>query len=829
MRLRFYILLILLLTLRNGHAHAAAVGVSAETNGLWLGRHLEILKDTDPGLTLSDLQSGAHEKEFFSVPQNVPSLGYFNGNSYWARFTLHNPTQKPVELLLASRYATIDFLTFYWPDSTGIYQSLTLGDCVAFSKRLVKNRYPVFPITVPPGQHTYYVHLETTTAVQFSLALWTPMKFLDYEVKEANYLGLLFGVCFVMFFYNLFVSIKFNSRAYAAYVAYIFLYSLFTSLYHGVLQQYVFPEMENGWDLQNFIFMTIDIISISCATFSIEFLELKKSAPRLYRFLWIFRAVLALNLLNWLTLGLAAKHITLTGNFFFSLALMLIGLYRSFSYRPARYYTLGWSIFLTSNLIMLLGHNGIINDTSIGPWAQFTGAVIELVLLSLALGERMALINSERQSGLVQQQMLQAQLIQSERDKAAAQESLLKEREGHIRSLDRLVFERTRDIQSILATINQGIMMIGLKDNQLQIGSEYSRYLSNIVATRDIAGQDPFTLIFARSNLASDIVDQTRQVIFSCIGDLELSYELNSDLLIREVILPCDDGAYLYIEIDWLPVLDPDQKIDKMLVILRDVTQLRVLRDQARAQENELIITGELTGRQGRKFPLFYQRTRQEIEDICRQSSTRSHQEIVSEGETHTLLRFLPTLKGDARIYELQTLAQCIHEAESSLLSLKAINWLDVQRVLTMILQLLEHYDQIRRVRLGFEPIEERQAIPAELVTGLFHLLDEVMQMETPLRIPSKTLYQQWNEVLGCGLESVLIDPIQNLKKLAWDLKKSVPLIVFQGDVCAIPQPYHSRISQALAISWPTRWIMALKMRWNADEKASGSMEPSPS
>ncbi|WP_141736186.1 7TM diverse intracellular signaling domain-containing protein [Oligoflexus tunisiensis] len=787
---RFFIMLFTILTFWTDRTQADPVVIGPATNGVWLGPHLEILKDTPEGLDLDDLRSGAHDADFFSRPQNVPSLGYFSGHSYWARFTLDNPNTAAIDLLLASRYATIDFITLYWPDADGRYQSLTLGDCVAWSKRPVQARNPVFPITVPPGQHTYYVHMKTSTAVQFSLALWTPRNFLHFEVKESNFLGLLFGVCFVMFFYNLFISIKFNSRAYTAYVTYIFFYTIFVAIYHGVMQQYVFPDMENGWIFKDFIFITIDIISICCATFSIEFLDLKKSAPRLCRLLSVFRVLMAINIVNWLTFELGAKPFTLGCNFFFSVSLMFIGFYRSFSYRPARYYTLGWTIFLTSNLIMLLSNNGFINGTSIGAWAQFTGAVLELVLLSLALGERVALINHERQESLMQQRNLQAQLIESERDKAAVQEALLEEREQHIRSLDRLVYERTRDIQSILATINQGILTIGLRDGTLHIGSEYSHYLSTIVSTPDISDQDPFVLIFGRSQLPSEVIDQMRQVIFSCIGDPDLSYEVNSDLLIRDVILHQDDGTTLYLEIDWLPVLGHENRIDKMLVILRDVTQLRILREQARSQEKELLITGELTTRKGRKFPQFHQRTRREIEDISKKAASIDRQSI---------LRFLHTLKGDARVYELRTLTQCIHEAESTVLSLDVMSPRDVLGVMTIILNLLQLYDEIWRVRLGFQQdLTDRPSIPEDLSTRLFHFLEDVMQGgPQSLQEPSKQLYQQWNEVLACSLEAVLHDPVQNLKDLARDLKKAVPLVVFQGRTWAIPQEFHARLSQA--------------------------------
>jgi PAS domain-containing protein/HPt (histidine-containing phosphotransfer) domain-containing protein len=787
---RFFLMLFTILIFWMETTQAAPVVIGPATNGVWLGPNLEILKDTPEGLNLEDLRSGAHDAEFFSISQDAPTLGYFNGDSHWTRFTLHNPSEAAMEIFLVSRYATIDFITLYWPEADGRYESLTLGDSVAFTKRPVQSRNPVFPLTVAPGQHTYYVHIKTSTAAQFSLALWTPRNFLNYEVKESNYLGLLFGVCFVMFFYNLFVSIKFNSRAYAAYVVYIFFYTFFVSIYHGVMQQYLFPDLENGWIFKNLVFILIDIISICCATFSIEFLNLRESSPRLCRTLKIFRLLMVLNIVNWLTLELGAKPITLGCNFFFSVALIFIGFYRSLTYRPARYYTLGWTIFLSSNLVMLLSNNGIINATTVGALAQFTGAVIELILLSLALGERMALINQERQQSLMQQRNLQERLIQSERDRAAVQEALLAERERHIQSLDRLVYDRTRDIQSILATINQGILTIDLRGDELHMGSEYSRYLSTILSESEISNRDPFVLIFGRSQLPSDVIDQMRQVLFSCIGDSDLSYEINSELLIREVILHQDDGTTLYIEIDWLPVLGPENRIDKMLVILRDVTQLRILREQTRSQEKELLITGELTTRKGRKFPQFYQRIRRGIEEISGK---------VGSVERQSILRFLHTLKGDARTYELRTLTQCIHEAESTLLDLDVITPRDVLSVMSIILNLLQLYDEIWRVRLGFQQeLTDRPAIPSDLTTRLFRFLEDVMQGgPDALQETSTQLYQQWNEVLACSLESVLYDHIENLKDLARDLNKATPRAIFQGKAWAIPPDLHERLSQA--------------------------------
>lgn len=374
----------------------AAILVDAATSDLWLGKSLDIVLDPDGSIDIQGMARGQYDDKLFRVERDIPTFGYGSQRIYWARFQLTNPGSESIQLLLVARYAPLDRLTVYTPLGGSLFSEQTLGDQIAFEKRPIPHRYPIYPITLAPGTSMYYVKLHTSSSALFPLSLSTKDQFIRNDAIESLVLGSIFGSILIMLFYNFFVYLKIRSRAYVLYVVYILCYLVFSINFQGLLQQFVMPRMEGAVILNTLLMCNIDLITFMAVTFSIDFLELKSRSPRIYKLShWIPSLAMA-NIVNTLFFDFHANQLAIANSFLMSIYLISIGLYMSTRFRPARYYTLAWTAVLIGNMVFILAGDGHIPMNRFTSWSQFVGAALEMLLLSLALGDRMALIQEER-------------------------------------------------------------------------------------------------------------------------------------------------------------------------------------------------------------------------------------------------------------------------------------------------------------------------------------------------------------------------------------------------------------------------------------------------
>jgi signal transduction histidine kinase len=749
-------------------------------------------------LTLDDIRSGKYESQFFKQERDIPTFGYLDRNSYWARVTLENPDAETRLYYITSRYAAIDYLTVYSPQPDGRYTSLMLGDQVAFTSRPIAYRFPVYPILVPPGAHTYYFWTRTTSSTQFPLTISSPQAFEEHDTRESTYLGLLCGACLVMMFYNFFIYIKFRSSAFLTYVLYILAYVVFILNYQGLLQQFLFPNAQNSWVMNEGMMVSIDLTCLMAYTFTLGFLHIRGVHPRLHLVMNVLRCISVLNVINWLTLQAGAMQVTLINTFLLSFVLTFVGIFASLKKdRSARYYTVAWINLMAGNLTVMLAGSGLIPFNTVTIWSQFTGAAIEIILLSFALAARMSEVAEQREAALQDQHKLQADLIQAELEKTRAQESLLEEREINIKNLDREVQNRTRDIRSILKAITQGIFMIAPGRHSLEILPEYSEHLTHLLQRKDIAGQDPIDLVLRSTDLSLDQLDQIKNSLLSSLGSDALGFEMNSEHLVRELTFRPADGPPMHLEVDWNPIISNNHVLEKVLVTLRDVTALRRLREQAAQHEKDLWITGELTTALGRFFPRIRQHAEKKMTQI--EAALRTQGDPILDELWHQTLIFLHTLKGEARVSGFRIMATSIHEAESALLDRQVKRSAEILlQVLDQVQAVIKSYRLVHEGRLGHAAeSEERVFLSHGIAQKILDHLENQPAASLPFSQEEFRLFKkQLHSTLSSDLPTILDDQIADLKNLAAGLQKSVPLVEFSGSHIRIPRNLHEPLSQ---------------------------------
>jgi PAS domain-containing protein len=245
-------------------------------------------------------------------------------------------------------------------------------------------------------------------------------------------------------------------------------------------------------------------------------------------------------------------------------------------------------------------------------------------------------------------------------------------------NLERLVEEQTREIKSILQHIHIGILVI--QGDDLEVTATHSRSIGKLFDVRHIAGQNAVDLLFARADVSAEFTSQVHSALASCLNEDEFNFEVNDHLLPNEVTYRFDQQEGI-MQFDWNPVVDMNGLIEKMLVSVRDVTELKKLELDAAPTARELEYLGEILDVSSRPFNIFMDSAQRFMADNQRLLKANRHYKFEV---LKVMFINMHTIKGAARALGLQSLTPVIHEVEQKLAGViqNKSSW-DPERLLT--------------------------------------------------------------------------------------------------------------------------------------------------
>jgi two-component system, chemotaxis family, sensor kinase CheA len=343
--------------------------------------------------------------------------------------------------------------------------------------------------------------------------------------------------------------------------------------------------------------------------------------------------------------------------------------------------------------------------------------------------------------------------------------------------------QKTNDIQSMLQNIPQGILT--LVDGGL-IHHEYSAWLETILDTHDIAGRDIMQLLFTDTDLGADTLSQLSAAIGSCLGEDVMNFEFNRHLLVGELTRRMPDGRSKVLDLNWSPILGDNDCVERLMLCVRDVTELRALAAEANEQKRELAMIGEILAVSQEKFHDFVAGSLSalaENENLIRQYP---HGDAGVVGQ---LFRNMHTIKGNARTYGLVLLTHAVHQAEQTYDELRKkkpdIVWDQgvLLAELTGVREQIEHYARINEVSLGRKGPGRSSGdryllVDREQIRDTIHRLETVNtgnlhELIAVRDAVHRVLYQMGSERLSEMLAGVL----ESLPSLAGELGKPEPSV----------------------------------------------------
>ena len=353
-----------------------------------IGHALLEFEDTTAAMTFSQVQKLSFEH--FKPLNKAVASHPFTSSAFWYKLQVVNKDRHRVERVMLFEPAWLDLVNMTIVSPQGEVDSYEGGNTHPFTKRDIDHYLTNFKHRFEPGLSTLYIQVKTRDPFIVSLSILEERLFLEEQAKESLYIGLIYGGVAAMLFYNLFLFFGMRQRYYLYYVLYLGAFIAMNATYNGYTFMYLlsdYPSVQN-W-LQP---ITIYTFSLTALLFASSFLNLEKYHQRLYMvtsYTILFIIVIAL-----LSAFIGGYHyyvmysiiiVMLVSLYIFGVA--LYSLVRG--NRSARFFLLGAASGLTGAIITALTVLSYIPFSYLTYKANDYGMYIDVVLLSIALSDRM--------------------------------------------------------------------------------------------------------------------------------------------------------------------------------------------------------------------------------------------------------------------------------------------------------------------------------------------------------------------------------------------------------------------------------------------------------
>ncbi|HVL00141.1 MAG TPA: 7TM diverse intracellular signaling domain-containing protein, partial [Dongiaceae bacterium] len=453
--------LLLLLLLASGMARASANLEPLDLNHIdeaTLGKHLMFLEDPQGVLMLDDILTDDYQSRFEPVFVDTPYFGRTR-STYWFRLQVV-PAKSSSPRLIEIGYPHLKSITLYEMQGDRLLRSLKSGyenrssdynNCLRFCF-LIKGNH---------GIHTLYFRISTDSPMFVPMMLRAPEKQLLNERINMAVVALFYGAFVVMGLFNLFVYFSTQDRSYLYYVLYIMALFLWTSSHDGLLREVLLYRSEVLSSYRIHFLLTLVPILFG-ALFCQRFLRTAETMPLHHR---VFSFLIVLCLLD-AGLTLVSGRILLPDSVnLLTVTFSIAGVSASIrglqqGLRTARFFLTAWVAVIIGSVVWVLTLSGVLPFNAFTAFSVHIGGLLETVLLSLALGDRINLLQSER--------------IQVEQDAKRR----LEESNQKLEASNRFKDEFLSTVSHELRTPMNGIIGASELLDHTELNSEQYKYLS---------------------------------------------------------------------------------------------------------------------------------------------------------------------------------------------------------------------------------------------------------------------------------------------------------------------------------------------------------------
>ncbi len=432
--------------------HPNLVVLRPEHKAYSLIKQVVYLEDKEGNLIVDEVSQPAYTHRFQNITKRSINFGYSMSN-FWLKFDVKNLNSEEPWFLEIS-YPLLDHIEFYYPKADSTWGMTQLGDMLPFAEREITYRNFIIPLQQNDTlTRTYFLKVQTKGAVQVPMEIVRAKDYYKQNTTSELLYGIFYGIMLVMVFYNIVLYFSLNDSNYLYYSISILGSTLFIATLSGHIFQHIFPTQLKI--AANMVNISMQVWLIGSVLFAKNFLETKRYTPVWNKVLWGLTGMgfLTLALIFGLDYNIMTRLSTIT-TISVVFLLVICGIHSFFKgIRTAKYFVLAWTFYLIGLLMLGFKTIGILPANAFTAHGAEVGAVIEVLLLALALADKYAQMRTERKK-------VQEQLLDVQRQENVRLESKVKERTAEIQQQKEEI-EAQRDylgqINSELETKNQEI------------------------------------------------------------------------------------------------------------------------------------------------------------------------------------------------------------------------------------------------------------------------------------------------------------------------------------------------------------------------------------
>ena len=459
----------------------AQIVYSDSSSNLIVDRELYYLEDKEDNKSFKTI---SQSNNFALSNKSVQNFG-ITSSAIWFRLTIKNKTGIE-NLILQVNQPIIDQIDFYcFNKKLNRVDSFNFGEYKNFNQRIYKMPEYLFDLNIPKDSTILvYFKVKCKENMQVPIEIGTRISVLNKSVKSNIASGIYFGIMIVMILYNLFIYATLRDKSYIIYSIYIVFILITQTSLQGLTFQLLWPNSPWLATYSPFLFPTL--VGVVALEFFKYFLKIQERNPFAYKISFVFLlpyfTSIILGFLGFFKVSFMMVEAT-AGCVSIYMLIVAYLIYRQ-GFSEARFFLVGWSIFLVGIYIYVM------KDFEVLPYNNFTrytmhfGSAFEVVLLSFALADRINIFKKEKE--LSQAEALR---ISEENQKLIKDQNIILELKVHERTLE---LEETND--ELNSTLNH------LKDTQTQlVNAEKMASLGQLTA--GIAHEINNPINFVSSNL----------------------------------------------------------------------------------------------------------------------------------------------------------------------------------------------------------------------------------------------------------------------------------------------------------------------------------------
>lgn len=498
------------------------IRISAQASTIYrIDPQTTYLEDSTRNLSFEQVLNLDKEGKF----QHTTSKGLsfsFTYSAFWTKFTLESDTQ--TNWLMEFTYPLVDHIDIYTKDSLGKWQKESYGDLLNFSQRPFAYHNITIPLSLKPGKaQTFYIRMQTESSSLLPILVQTEKAFYEKIIDDQIRYGLQFGMVAIMILYNFFVFFVTRDKNYLLYVIAIFGNLSIVFSVSGHMFQYVFPTLPVL--AGQYLLFSLNLSSTANNFFALSFLNTKKYSVILYYVQWFFAVVgILLMLSSFFTTYLFGARWAVLLSIATTYATLITSIWCWVrGNRNAVFFTIAWVSYLLGIQIVAFKNLGFLPVNYFTSHAAEIGNVLEVVLLSFAVGDRYRRMRLAKEKA-------QAETLQAQKELNETLEDKVKQRTMELSEALEEINQINEELKITLDVSEEQKLLIIQKNESILASIQYAERIQHaILATpqkfKEVF-QDSFVLFKPKDIVSGDfyflhteIIHDDYELIFLAAAD----------------------------------------------------------------------------------------------------------------------------------------------------------------------------------------------------------------------------------------------------------------------------------------------------------------------